>query len=86
MPGAASGPSPVALDIRFVPPPERQPLALQCCTALEVGQWLLLISDHDPQPMHDQLRALHPGQFGWTLVEQEPGVWRVRITRLAIAG
>lgn len=85
MSSAATEQGPVVLDIRFVPPPERHPLIFQCCAELAVGDWLLLVNDHDPQPLRRQLQALHPGQFGWEYLEQGPEVWQVRIPRLAAA-
>jgi len=82
MPGADTGPAPVALDIRLLPAAERGELVVRCCTELAEGQWLRLIVDEDPAPLLQQLLALHPGQFSWEYVDRDTGEgWRVRITR-----
>jgi uncharacterized protein (DUF2249 family) len=69
------------LDVRTVPPARRHPLIFETLAALEVGEGMVLVNDHDPQPLYYQLAAEHPGQFSWDYLERGPETWRVRIGR-----
>ena len=50
--------------------------------ALQPGQSLQLLNDHDPQPLRFQLDDRAFGQFEWATLESGPEVWRVQITRV----
>ncbi len=43
---------------------------------------MLLLNDHDPNPLFYQLSVTYPGIFEWTYEETGPEVWKVRICRL----
>ena len=47
--------------------------------ALAPGQALLLVNDHDPQPLHYQFEERSGGQYDWTYLEAGPDLWRIRI-------
>jgi uncharacterized protein (DUF2249 family) len=52
--------------------------------ALGVGASLLLVADHDPQPLYWMLRAERgESTFAWDLVESGPARWQARVTRSA---
>ena len=71
------------LDVRKMEPRERHPLIFSTFDALEAGQTLLLVNDHDPKPLYYQFAAEHDGQFTWDYLEEGPEVWRVRIGKPA---
>lgn len=75
----------VTFDVRPLPPAERHSLIFSTFNKLVSGQTLELINDHDPKPLQAQFQAELAGKFSWDALEQEPGTWRVAITRLPSA-
>jgi uncharacterized protein (DUF2249 family) len=71
------------LDVRTIPPRERHPLIFSRLDALQNGEALLLINDHDPKPLHYQLLAERPDQFSWEPQTEGPEEWVIRIGRIA---
>jgi uncharacterized protein (DUF2249 family) len=51
--------------------------------ALRLGECFDLVDRADPQHLFVQLASARGGQFDWRYLEQQPGRWRVRITRLS---
>ena len=49
---------------------------------LAPGGSVLLVADHNPIALRYMLEAEHPSEFGWQPVEDGPGTWRVRVSRL----
>lgn len=45
------------LDLRDVPPPERHPKIFESFEALESGESLTLINDHEPRPLYYEMEA-----------------------------
>jgi uncharacterized protein (DUF2249 family) len=74
------------LDLREVPRPERHPLVFASLDALTVGESFVLINDHDPVPLSRQIEDRRPGQVTWEYERREPGMFRIRITRIASPG
>lgn len=75
--------APKELDLREVPRPERHPLVFAVLDALAVGESFILINDHDPVPLSRQIEDRRPGQVTWEYERREPGMFRIRITRIA---
>lgn len=71
------------VDVRTIEPRERHPLIFNTFEALEPGEFLLLVNDHDPAPLRYQFEAELANQFAWEYVEQGPEVWQVHITKKA---
>ena len=44
------------LDLRDVPPPQRHPRIFEAFEALEDGEALTLINDHEPRPLFYEMR------------------------------
>lgn len=80
MASAEAGTIPV-LDVRIIPRMERHRRIFAMVDALAPGTALIVASDHDPRPLHQQLEATFPGKFTWEYLEQGPDVWRVEIGR-----
>ena len=70
------------VDVRTIAPRERHPLIFSTFRALQAGEAMELVNDHDPRPLYYQFQAEMPGRFTWDYLESGPDVWRVRITRL----
>jgi uncharacterized protein (DUF2249 family) len=77
----AGAPAGDVLDVRALPPPRRHELIFGRLAKLLAGEAITSVNDHDPKPLHYQLEATQPGQFGWDYLEQDPEAWRVRIAR-----
>ncbi|WP_436922911.1 DUF2249 domain-containing protein [Halosimplex amylolyticum] len=45
------------LDLREVPPPKRHPKIFEAFEALESGEALTLVNDHEPTPLYHQMAA-----------------------------
>lgn len=73
------------IDLRQIAPPARHALIFSRFEALQPGQALELINDHDPQPLNAQFQLRSPGLFSWSYLEQGPQVWRVAIGKSAKA-
>lgn len=71
----------ITCDVRGLPPQERHPLIFRTFTALNAGEKMILVNDHDPKPLYYQMSAEMPGQFEWSYLEEGPRDWRVAITR-----
>jgi len=72
-------PSPV-IDVRTIPPISRHATIFSMIDALEPGEALEIINDHDPIPLRRQLETRNPGLFSWVYKETGP-LWRVEIGR-----
>ena len=69
------------IDVQAIPPVQRHPLIFQAVQALAPGAAFSLVNDHDPRPLHLQLKTLFGDAFTWEYLEQGPQVWRVRIAK-----
>lgn len=71
------------LDVRPMPPAVRHETIFERLDALDTGETLRLVNDHDPVPLRYQLEATRPDQFRWEYVEKGPEEWAVDITKTA---
>jgi len=74
--------TPFAIDLRAITPRDRHPLVFGHFDALQPGQSMQLVNDHDPQPLLRQFALRSPGQFEWSPLESGPSLWRVAIKRV----
>ena len=71
------------LDVRTLPKPDRHPTIVAAYDALAVGEAFVLVNDHDPKHLHEELdRDYGPG-YGWDYLNRVDGDWRIRITKNA---
>lgn len=75
-----------SIDVRTIARAERHPRIFGMVGALEPGDTFVVISDHDPRPLHYQLEMAFPGELSWDYLEQGPEVWRVEVGRKEISG
>lgn len=71
------------VDLRTIAPRERHPLVFSTFKALQPGEAMELINDHNPEPLHGQFKSGLFGAFNWSLQESGPEQWRVQITKPA---
>ena len=69
------------LDLRTIAPRERHALIFARFDALQPGQMLELVNDHDPQPLRAQFDDRAFGGYEWQYLESGPAAWRVRISK-----
>ena len=75
---------PVAtIDVRTIAPRERHPLIFGEFDALQPGEAVQLVNDHDPRPLRYQFADRRAGQFTWTYLQSGPDLWRVQIDKIA---
>ncbi len=73
-----------AIDLRTLAPRDRHAQVFGRFGALQAGQSMQLVNDHDPQPLRLQFDDRACGQFTWRPLESGPAVWRVQITRVGV--
>lgn len=71
------------VDVCGIEPRERHPKIFAAFEALQPGEAMLLVNDHDPKPLFYQFQAERSGSFSWDYLEQGPQFWRVRIGKSA---
>lgn len=67
------------VDARMYQPKDKHPVIFNTFDALEPGQKMELINDHDPRPLQYQFMMERADHFEWEYLEQGPEVWRVSI-------
>lgn len=75
--------TPTTIDVRRIEPRERHATIFAAFDALQPGQALEIVNDHDPRPLRLQLQARAQGDFSWTYLQAGPELWRVAIARPA---
>lgn len=71
----------LVLDVRELPRARRHATIFALLERLGPGESLVIVNDHDPQPLYYQLQALYPQAYSWTYREKGPEVWKVAIRR-----
>jgi uncharacterized protein (DUF2249 family) len=70
------------IDVRDVAPRDRHPLIFATFRALQAGERMELVNDHDPKPLYYQFQSDAPGSFEWEYLARGPETWRVATTRV----
>ena len=71
------------MDVRPIPCSIKHKLILKNWFNLAVGEYFILLNDHDPVPLRYQFEAEFPGAFTWDYVERGPEDFRVKITKVS---
>ncbi|MBP0651254.1 DUF2249 domain-containing protein, partial [Mycobacterium tuberculosis] len=69
------------IDVRTLPRGSCRDTLLCAIGELEVGGALIVVNDHDIQPLRAAVSLSRPGQFTFAYLEDGPDVWRVHIAR-----
>jgi uncharacterized protein (DUF2249 family) len=70
-------------DVRVIPCRQKHSMIFQRWADLPVGDFFVLINDHDPVPLYYQFAVQFPGAFTWSYLMTGPDEFRVKITRVA---
>ncbi len=84
--GCGCNPSSNVLDVRAIAPFQRHQLIFSRFEQLQDGESLLLVNDHDPQPLRMQFEAALGHRFTWEYEQQGPDLWKIRISKLHCCG
>jgi uncharacterized protein (DUF2249 family) len=71
------------IDARALPHGTCRDTILSTVSELEPGDAMVVVADHDIQPLRAMLAMWRGGRFAFTYLEDGPDVWRVRIEREA---
>ncbi len=53
------------LDVRPLRKPDKHPAIFQAYDALAVGESFVLVNNHDPKHLREELDTDHPGSYRW---------------------
>ena len=70
------------MDVRPIPCSIKHGLILKTWRELPVGDYFILLNDHDPVPLRYQFEAEFPQTFTWEYLERGPEDFRVKLTKL----
>ena len=69
-------------DGRTIPCSEKHGQIIAKWQSLPVGQSFILINNHDPVRLRNQISELWPGTLAWEYLAQNPDEYRIQITKL----
>jgi uncharacterized protein (DUF2249 family) len=69
-------------DGRSIPCSAKHGLIIQKWLDLSVGDYFVLVNDHDPKRLRENFSSEWPGAFDWRYLQQGPEEFRVKITKL----
>ena len=72
----------VVFDVREIPGRVKHAQIFQRWQDLAVGEFFVLLNDHDPVPLRHQFDGQFKGTYGWDYLEKGPEEFRVKITKL----
>lgn len=75
-------PTDKVIDVRPIPCSIKHGLIIQRWLDLAVGDYFVLLNDHDPVPLYYQFSAQWPDTFTWQHLVKGPEEFRVKITKL----
>ena len=70
------------MDVRPIPCSIKHGLIIQKWLDLAVGDYFVLLNDHDPVPLYYQFSAQWPQAFTWEHMVKGPDEFQVKITKL----
>lgn len=73
------------MDVRPIPCSIKHGLIIKNWLDLAVGDYFVLLNDHDPVPLYYQFAAQWPGAFTWEHLVKGPE-FRVKITKVKPTG
>lgn len=70
------------MDVRPIPCSVKHGLIIQKWLDLAVGDYFVLLNDHDPVPLRYQFSAEWPEAFSWEHLVKGPDEYRVKIMKV----
>lgn len=69
-------------DARALTCETKQPQVFARARNLAHGDYFVLINGHNPMPLRHLLNSAHPQQFSWESIQEQPGAFAVRVSRI----
>lgn len=69
-------------DVRSIPGRVKHAQIFQRWSDLQVGEFFILLNDHDPVPLRYQFEGEFANAYSWEYLERGPEEFRVKITKL----
>lgn len=69
------------INVPDYPPREKHSTIMKAFDELKSGEWMQIINDHDPKPLHYQFMMERAGSFSWQYLEEGPEFWKVAIEK-----
>lgn len=69
------------LDTRQYKFEEQNKVIINAFDSLPVGDKMMLINDHDPTHVFNQLEEKRFGKFEWEYIEEGPDIWKVSLAK-----
>lgn len=70
------------MDVRPIPCSIKHGLIIKKWLDLSLGDYFILLNDHDPVPLYYQFAAQWPGAFTWEHLVKGPEEFRVKINKV----
>lgn len=71
------------MDVRPIPCSIKHGLILRTWYGMPVGEYFILLNDHDPIPLRYQFEAEFGQAFTWEYLERGPTEFRVKISKVS---
>jgi len=78
----AATPATATFDLRELAPRERNARVFSRFDALQPGEAMQLLIDHDAQTLRAEFASRRAAQFEWDVMDAGPSTWRVQVTRI----
>lgn len=72
----------VKINASEIEPKFRHAHILKTFDNLNPGEFMELVNDHDPRPLHYQLMMERAGIYSWEYLEEGPEIWRIAIGKI----
>ncbi|WP_210367810.1 DUF2249 domain-containing protein [Bacillus sp. REN3] len=69
----------VIINVPDYEPRDKHPTIFKNFDALEPGEFMQIVNDHEPRPLQYQFMMERPEAFSWEYLEEGPETWRVAI-------
>jgi uncharacterized protein (DUF2249 family) len=70
------------LDLRKLPPAERNIRVFQAFESIHPGAVFILLDNKDLIDIHEQFNHDFAGRFRWKEIQKGPDLWKVKIAKL----
>lgn len=77
-------PTTAPLDLRELAPRERHAQVFSRFDALQPGEAMQLLTDHDARPLRAEFDSRRFAQFEWTVLDAGPSPMRVQVKRIRL--
>lgn len=70
------------IKVTEYPPHLKHKTIFETFNALNTGEVMLIVNDHDPKPLRFQFESMYKGEYNWEYIEQGPTTFQIAISKL----